>query len=152
MVQRHTYTPEHRRRSMFEGMKIPDTFEGAAALYGCLTIFTDWGNWYRCAIIHTFVTTDAHQVKMAYQTTARELGSWNIAGLPGSGNVTALFNTWHKAIMAGKATPLRPGDLFVLPEMAWPHKIKAPPKKPLTAKQKAAKLQYEISQYRKVQK
>jgi hypothetical protein len=127
---------------ILDGVRIPATEAGAEWLVGLLCEFTNYSNWLRAATVHTFVG------KALGQVSERELASWFIIGIETPGHAHALFTAWHKAIMAKKAVPLSPGDLFVCPEMAYPYSIQRIPKKPLTAKQRRAKFAWEVAQYR----
>ena len=115
-------------------------------MLGVLSLFTDYANWKRAATVHTFTGPEPWQV------SERELASWYIVGLDEPGHVHALFKAWHTAIVKGQAQPLLPGDHFVVPDIPYPFPIRKIPKKPLTAKQRRAKYEWELEQYRPTKK
>ena len=143
-LERYKYEHHYAREpGMFDGIPLPATLEEAEALFGVLGIFGSYVNWQRAAIVHAVAAPH----RMPDRVSFANMAAWDIIAAPNSGHIAALWDAWHKAVMAGKAEPTELGGPFVLPDMPWPHKPKRPPKKALTVAQKRAKRDWEFQQY-----
>jgi hypothetical protein len=107
-------------------VKIPATIGDAKKNLNGIDVLLRAKEWERAAIVYAF-TRDAQgerndltsRTSTRSQLGIREFAALGISGLKSDSTVRQYRNCWQRAVDAGKAAPVKPGDDYVEPDMSW---------------------------------